>query len=332
MSLGMFSKTIVRVTKLSTSVTYAQSNLVMIVPPGKEKSAFHKLFTAFDETLWYTLSGLMLVVVFIILILTKCQRRRDVRDFVLGRENRNPFLNIVNVTVGLGFAWHQLPKRNFSRWILTMFLLMWLIIRSLYQAVLYKNLQATERNLPVQSIKESLELDFVYFMLLSTKDNIVYLPEVYDRRVIVTKNQSNSIIAETFFDPNAKAAFLGGEDVIKYANKMNLYGNVKKVEICPESFMLRQFSIFYPQNSYLKTLFDVELLRLVDAGLIDYWKKNVIESIPEKISKVPRKITILHLLSAFELLSVGIGIALITFIVELISLRVDRVRKLFMRS
>lgn len=328
----MFSKTMSRVNSLSTSVTYAQSNLIMIIPPGQEMSAFSKLFIAFDETVWYTLGALMLFVVLITLILTKCHgadaggRRRDVRDFVLGRENRTPFLNIVSIMVGV--PWHRVPKRNFSRCLLTMFLLMWLIIRSLYQAVLYKNLQTTQRNLPVQSINESLELDFVYFMLISTEDNIIYLPDVYNRRIIVTRNESESVIAKRFTDPNTRAAFLGGEDIVKYSNKMNLYGY--KTLICPEPLMLRQFGIFYPKNSYLKSLFDIELLRLVDAGLIDYWRRNLTESSDEKNSNSPQKITFLHLLSAFELLSVGIVVSLTIFLIELLSLKVEIVSKLFM--
>jgi hypothetical protein len=298
----------------------------MIIPPGREMSAFSKLFTAFDETLWCALCALMLFVVFITLILTKChsggRRRRDVRDFVLGKENRTPFLNIVSIMVGV--PWHSVPKRNFSRWLLTMFLVMWLIIRSLYQAVLYKNLQATERKLPVQSINESLELSFVYFMLISTQDNIIYLPDVYNRRIIVTRNESEIVIARKFTDPDTKAAFLGGEDIVKYSNKMNLYGY--KALICPEPLMLRQYGIFYPKNSYLKSLFDIELLKLVDAGLIDYWRQNLTEMRREKVSKFPQKLTLIHLLSAFELLFVGVLIAFTFFLIELLSLKVKKIR------
>lgn len=325
----MFSKTQRRVNLLSTSVSYAQSNLILVIPPGHQRPTFSKLFTAFDRILWYTLSGIISFVLVITLIITRRQQhRRVVRDFILGKANRTPILNIVNTIVGL--PWHRAPRRNFSRFLYTMFLLMWLIFRSLYQAVLYKNLQSADIRLPIQTVNESLAQNFIYFMVTSTAENIIYLPEIYNRRIIVSLNDSDDIISKKLTDPNTRAAFLAGEDIVKYANKKRLYGERTTVVICREPLLMRQFGLYYQHNSRLTSLFDNTLLRLVDAGLIDYWRKQLLETIPEKnVINEPTKLTISHLLSAFELLGFGMAISTVIFVIELCSLKWRRAREIF---
>jgi hypothetical protein len=175
LTLGLFYKTAKREKFISTSLTHIQSALIMVVPPGQELSSMSKLLSPFYDSALYFIYILMLVIV--IVTITLKYQSRNVQDFVFGKQNKTPLLNIMNVMVGSPL--NKPPGRNFARWILTMFVIMWLIIRSLYQAVLYKELQSSERSLPVQTIQESLDLGYVYYMLASTQDNIKYLPEVF---------------------------------------------------------------------------------------------------------------------------------------------------------
>lgn len=176
----------------------------MVVPPGESLSTFSKLFSPFESSVWYVIYSLMLIVLIVISLL-KCQSK-EIQDFVFGRDNRTPFMNVINVVVGSPVP--KLPRRNFARWNLTMFIILWLVIRSLYQVVIYKNFQSTERNVPVQTIEESLRLGFVYYMIAPTQENIKYLPEVYDRKIVVSRHESVRIMMK-FNDPTLKAAFLG---------------------------------------------------------------------------------------------------------------------------
>lgn len=308
---------------MSTSMTYAQSALIMVVPPGPEFSSFSKLLSPFDDSVWYIVNGMMLVVILVTLFL-KCQSSW-VQDFVFGLNNRTPFLNIVNVIVGL--PTHRNPGRNFSRWILMMFIIMWLIFRSLYQAVLFKNLQSTERNLPVQTIDESLQLDFVYFMIAPTQENIINLPELFNRRVVVSRNESFEIM-KRFNDPSTKAAFLGALDTAHYANKVKLHGFM--LNVCPETLLLRQYGIIFPKDSFLASSFDDKLIFLVENGLIEYWLSELTEKIKYKASvREPMKLSLNHLLSGFQVLWCGTSLACIGLVVELISTKVKYLRKLF---
>lgn len=307
---------------VSTSMTYVQSPLIMVVPPGSELSSMSKLLSPFHDTTWYLIYCMMLIVILIMIVL-KFQSK-EVRSFVYGKQITTPFLNIVNVIVGLPM--HKTPGRNFARWILTMLVIKWLIIRSLYQAVLYKELQSTERNHPVQSVQESLNLGFVYYMLASTQDNIKSLPEVYNRRVVVTRNESFEVLKE-FKNPLTRAAFLGGYNSVRYSNKVNLYGF--PLTMCREVFMQRQYSVVFPKGSFLVRSFDQQLIVLMENGLIYYWVSEHTSSInqPRQNAGEPIKLTLNHLLSAYQLMLFGVCLASTIFIVELLSMRVKPLRK-----
>lgn len=305
------------------SLSYAQSPLIMVVPPGIEFSSFAKLLIAFEEPVWYVIYTMMLVVI-VITTLVKCQPSR-VQNFVFGKHNRTPFLNIFTIIVGLPM--HRPPGRNFSRWLNMMFVLMWLIIRSLYQAVLYKNLQSTERNLPVQSVEETLRLGFTYYMISPTQDNIKYLPELYNRRIVLPRNESFEIMLR-FNDPTLKAAFLGAFDTVRYSNKVKLYGFA--LNVCREPLLIRQYGIVFPKGSFLVPSIDEKLTLLMDNGLINYWLSEHTDTAKEQLPvREPLKLTLNHLLSAFQVLYSGVVLAFIAFAVELLSVRVELLTKLF---
>lgn len=319
-TLGMFSKTTTRARAVDFSLSYAQSPLIMVVPPGQELSTLTKILGPFDESVWYVVGAMMLVI--IVVTLTLKYQPRKIQDFVFGEQNKTPFLNIINVIVGQPIF--KPPGRNFSRWMLTMFVILWLVIRSLYQAVLYQDLQSTERNLPVQSIRESLELGFMYYMLASTQDNIKYLPDVYNRRVVVSRVESFEVL-KRFTDSSTKAAFLGGRNTVLYSNKVKLYGSVA-LYICKEPLMLRHYGIVFPKGSHLVESFDEKLLGLSENGLIDYWMSEHIETASHPLRQCePLKLTLNHLLIAYQLFGVGLSLASTAFLLELLD---KRLRKL----
>ena len=297
-------------------MTYAQSPLILIVPPGQERSQFSKLLNPFDDTVWKVFSCIIVFTIAFISIL-KC-RSRGIQDFVFGKRNRTPLLNAMGVIVGLPI--HNSPGRNFSRWFFMMFVLMMLILRSLYQSSLYKDLQSTERNLPVQTVDESLRLGFMYYMISPTQENVKYLPEVYDRRIVVSRKESFDLVKK-FNDPSLRFAFLAALDTVRYSNKVNLYGIY--INICKEPLMQRQYGIVFPKSSFLASSFDGKLITLMETGLIDYWRSTQTEHVEQYQlqTQKPMKLTLNHLLSAYQVLLCGMSLATFVMIIELISVK-----------
>lgn len=323
-TLGMFSKTLARAKVSSSSMTYAQSPLILIVPPGPEVTAIRKLLNPFSDSVWYVMNSMMLIAIVVTSIL-KCQSKK-VQNFVFGKENKTPFLNVMNAIIGLPM--HKTPGRNFSRWILTMFVIMWLVLRSLYQALLYKELQSTERSHHVETIEESIQLGFVYYMIPPTHENIKYLTAVYDRRVMISSNESFEFV-KRFNDPSLKAAILGALDTARYANKVKMYGF--PINVCREALMMRQYGIVFPKRSFLIASFDEKLIVLVENGLIAYWLSENTENIKSTSTHVlePMKLTLNHLLGAYQLLLFGCCFSTVVLLLELVSMKEKNLEKFF---
>lgn len=311
---------------MSCSHTYAITALIMVVPPGELVSSFSKLFSPFDISVWYVLSYMMVIAICVSSII-KCSSI-NVQDFFFGSKIRTPYLNIASVIVG--WPMNKLPNNNFARWILMMFIMFWLINRSIYQGILYKNLQSIIRQKPVQTIEESIEKNYKYLMLSATVENIKDIPQLMNNKEIVTHEESLDLMHK-FNDPQLQMAFLGAIDTVRYLNKINYYNF--SLNICPQSLLIRQHGIYFPKHSFLTKMFDEKLSFLLESGLLEHWmskhvEKSNVQRCQER-TKDPIKLSFDHLLSAFEILLFGLCLAAFTFTFEIISIYIKSLRKFF---
>lgn len=122
-----------------------------MIPPGHPYTSFKKLFLPFDARIWLCIALFYVAALIIWLALKTCWRAK--RDFVIGRGNSMPLINLVIVCLGGSMTMSQMPARNFARSILMILLLATLILRNAYQGNLfnYLRIQKTERPLYYRS-------------------------------------------------------------------------------------------------------------------------------------------------------------------------------------
>ena len=102
-----------------------------------------------------------------------------VQDFVLGRFNRHPGTNLW-VAV-FGGSQGNLPERNFSRFLLMMFLIFCLIMRSAYQGSLFKFLQTDQRHNEVGTIDDLVKQKYDIYIHPSHMDLFEGQPLLIER-------------------------------------------------------------------------------------------------------------------------------------------------------
>ena len=167
---------------LSTSNPYFSMPFVLIVPSGLPFTSFEKLFKPFRTSVWLYLIGLFLCGS-IIIFLIKLQFK-TVQDFMFGENITNQYTNLLLIFVG--GSQHVLPRYNFARYLLMIFILFCLIQRTLYQGSLYKFLQSDNRASEVKTIDEMINRQFHFYMYPSfqvfTKYSRIY--NRYDRLLI----------------------------------------------------------------------------------------------------------------------------------------------------
>lgn len=73
-------------------------------------------------------------------------------------------------TAFIGGTQRPLPKRNFARFLLMMFLIFSLVIRTVYQGAFYQLLKSNKRHKGVQSMDEIVKSDFQFFIIAGASD------------------------------------------------------------------------------------------------------------------------------------------------------------------
>ena len=159
MTGGMFL-TEIRSKYMSTSEFYETDPMVIVIPKGQPFSPLEKLFRPFNTVLWICLVATFILGACVISTIN-CQSI-EIKNLVIGRQIRNPFMNFTIALVG--GSQHVLPKRNFSRVLLMLFLLFCLVIRSLYVGGLYKFLQSEQSTDEISTLDEINKRELTVYM------------------------------------------------------------------------------------------------------------------------------------------------------------------------
>lgn len=90
---------------------------VIVIPPGEPYGPFERLFRPFQAPVWHYLIATLILGNLSILLIKLLSER--FRHFIFGRLVQSPFSNFFLIM--LGSSLHQLPGRNFARYILAGF-------------------------------------------------------------------------------------------------------------------------------------------------------------------------------------------------------------------
>lgn len=145
---------------------YIIDQVSFIVPPGSELTPFEKLIFPFSYNVWIGIFVIFVIGFCVILIVKK--KSKISQEFVFGTAVKTPFFNMI--IAFLGGTQTILPKGNFPRTLLMIFLMYTLVIRTLYQAGYYELMQSSIKHKEVQSIDEMLAKGFTFLTLPLTAD------------------------------------------------------------------------------------------------------------------------------------------------------------------
>lgn len=161
LTIGGFSFTIKRAKLMSASSPYLYSSLMYAVPKGKPYTALEKLFLPFKKQIWILLGLLMLCA-----LITTTFLSEEKLKFLAGRRNKTPFLNTVSLL--FGGAVTVLPKRNFARTVLIIWIFGCIVLRSAFQGSLFEYIQKP-RNLPsADTLAELIAGNYTLYMNTAT--------------------------------------------------------------------------------------------------------------------------------------------------------------------
>lgn len=325
LTIGMYTITFLRSQFMTSSELYFSVPFILIVPPGLPFSPFEKLFRPFDLTVWILL---LLVFISAVVVVTFIKFQTiSMRNFVFGRNNTSPYMNILSVFVGVSLT--RLPDRNFARYLLAAFLLFSIVKRTLYQGALFKFLQAEDGTKQIQTIDELVEKGLKVYMMPSSIEHTNSMKFRHKREVV------NSTIIEIkkqeTLNPHYQAAVTSSIEQVLYYNKINYKNNT--LTICLETLFTFQYGIYFRKNSYLQGLFNEKISTFKSSGLIEFWASDFINMKYLNIKLAedsPRKLNIEQLRGGFEVLYIGVSVGFVLLLCEIVStwLGITKLQKL----
>jgi hypothetical protein len=140
------------------------------MPPTKPISPFVKLYLPFDNITWLLLIGLFLIATFLLLI------KRKILKFyqrLFGAKVKNLIFNMVTALTGGNQK--KLPYENIPRFLLAIFLIFCLIMRTAYQGKLFEIMQKEIHEKELDTIDELIEENFVFHTYESLVDRVKWL-------------------------------------------------------------------------------------------------------------------------------------------------------------
>ena len=288
--------------------------LVFVIPRGRPYTPFHKLLRPFHNFVWICILMVLVACVIVILILSFLPRK--FKSFVYGENVTTPFLNVIIAMYG--GAQTILPKFNFARSLLMMFLLFCLVLRSLYQGSLFKFLQANDNQPEVASIDEMAENDFKFYMIPSYDDMTKNNAAMKGKRVIIDPLDQKGIMNRTLNSKFAGSVIDSISDVL-YKNKIKAHNKEALYTVCKEPFTTIPITMWFPKNSYLVEPIDEKLIWYQCSGLLQFWasfeEDSKYLSYTDE-SKGPKPMSVENFSATFQIWMFACGLGFIIFLLE----------------
>lgn len=148
------------------TASHISEPFVLIIPPGRVLTALEKIIFPFALSVWILILACFAIGFLIIFVIQR--QAMKVQSLVFGDGVKNPNLNLVIAFIG--DSQMVLPKNSFARFLLMMFLMYSLIVRTLYQGSFYELMNSDKHDERILSIEEMVKKDFTFYVYLGYAD------------------------------------------------------------------------------------------------------------------------------------------------------------------
>lgn len=305
-------------TSTHTFVTtpYSFLNNYIIIPPADEYDGYEKLLMPFDESTW-----IMILVIFatgFLVIFVLNHSNDEARTFVFGQQVTTPSLNITAIFFGISQI--TLPGRNFARYIVMVFILYCLIIRTAYQGKMFEFLQKNITKPEIQSIDELIGKKYTLFV----RD--IYIHKVHQmdffkqlQVVPINMDEEHFISGFMIYNKSFKGAMQIPAFTFYYKvlqSRGRILGRVMKERVDVEIS-----GLIMPKNHKFYDLFNAKIQQLFEGGIISYFNEVWTKCLDPKryahfYNNEPQVLTMDHLEAGFVIWLVSLFGAVAVFLVE----------------
>ncbi|KAG5681325.1 hypothetical protein PVAND_010772 [Polypedilum vanderplanki] len=310
-ALGDFYIRISRLEYFDCSETYLNYPIVFIISKGEKLSPLEKMLQPFGTIVWILFLLTFLLGVLVIFIINL--KYKKLKSFVYGKNVKNPVMNMLVIT--LGSQQNILPRNNFARFILINFIILCLVLRSIYQGSLYKFLQSDGRYKEVETIEELIDKNFTLLIHESNIEILTDYPKLLKQSQLIKRDVVKDSL-DKMMSSSKKVTILGTRVIfIDYSRDHRTF----PYKLLKENLMTISVVMYYQKDFYLKDAINSKIRRIVAGGLVNYWLKEFDHiDMWNNENFEPKVLTFDHMIGAFGLLIIGNVLALLIFIIEIL--------------
>jgi hypothetical protein len=136
-----------------------------LITPNEFYTNYEKLFFAFETYAWISFGLTFGFTLGAILVVNRVQRR--IQNVIFGVGIRNPTYNAISIFFGISQA--ELPRENFARVLLAMFLFLCLIFRTCYQSRMFEFMTSDMRKPLPETIEDIISMEYTVVILREEK-------------------------------------------------------------------------------------------------------------------------------------------------------------------
>lgn len=155
--IGDYFLKLERLNYFDRSRAYFEAKLGFIIPRPAKLTSFEKLLQPFQPHVWLAFGSFCSIGILVMFFLPK-----RVKQLFYGIEIKSPLTNMILVI--LGISQPVVPSNGLARFILMLFIIFNLVMRSIYQGSLFKFLQTDGSHKQVKSVDEMIAKNFKFYI------------------------------------------------------------------------------------------------------------------------------------------------------------------------
>jgi hypothetical protein len=134
--------------------------------PSEKYSPYEKFFLPFDLPTWILLFFTFIMTFGSIFMINHLSK--SVQNLIYGQNIETPIWNVISIFFGISQT--KLPNKNFSRFILIIFIYFCLIFRTCFQSKFFEFMTSEPRLPPPKNIEELIERNYTTYAMYSTAE------------------------------------------------------------------------------------------------------------------------------------------------------------------
>lgn len=161
LTIGAYGFSSDRTLYLQYTNPYYYTPVIFALSMPRPYTSIEQLYFPFKYIIWSCIVA-MFAIGFIVIGTLNVVANKKLREFVVGPNNQTSFINMISIYLGGGIQ--HLPKRNFARYILTVWMLGCIVLRTSYQGSLFRFLQEPKTKTLPKTFKNLLENNYTLVM------------------------------------------------------------------------------------------------------------------------------------------------------------------------